>query len=88
MILYLTPRNSGNYVLAEPDTGKENAISCGWYCTEDGKTSSVAHWMDEERFKENGGVMNHETLTSLQGRTEPFTVDYAGFGWINSQRSL
>ena len=28
--------------LAEPDNGKENAISCGWYCTEDGKTSSVA----------------------------------------------
>ena len=68
--------------LAEPEEGKKNAITTGWYCTEDGKSSSVAHWMDENGFKDNGGVMNHETLSSLDGRTEPFTVDYAGFGWM------
>ena len=57
-------------------------IATGWYCTEDGRTSSVAHWLEEDDFAKNGGVMNHETLQTLQGRKKPFTVDYAGFGWI------
>ena len=52
------------------------------YCTEDGKTTSVAHWLDEDDFKGNGGVMNHETLDSIAKRKKPFTVDYAGFGWL------
>ena len=51
-------------------------------CTEDGKTTSVAHWLDEDDFKGNGGVMNHETLDSIAKRKKPFTVDYAGFGWL------
>ena len=33
-------------------------IAAGWYCTEDGKTTSVAHWLEEEDFAKNGGVMN------------------------------
>ena len=37
-------------------------LASGWYCTEDGKTTSVAHWVDEDDFKGNGGVMNHETI--------------------------
>ena len=57
-------------------------IASGWYCTEDGMTTSVAHWMDEEDFRGNGGVMNHETLETMQKRKKPFTVDYAGFGWL------
>ena len=36
----------------------------------DGKTSSVAHWLDEEDFRTNGGVMNHETLDSIAQRKE------------------
>ena len=28
-------------------------IASGWYCTEDGQTTSVAHWMDEEDFRGN-----------------------------------
>ncbi len=57
-------------------------IASGWYCTEDGKTSSVAHWLEEDDFKNNGGVMNHETLESMAKRRKPFTVDYTGFGWV------
>ena len=57
-------------------------IASGWYCTEDGQTTSVAHWMEEDDFRNNGGVMNHETLESIQKRRKPFTVDYAGFGWL------
>ena len=57
-------------------------IASGWYCTEDGHTTSVAHWMEEDDFRSNGGVMNHETLESIQKRKKPFTVDYAGFGWL------
>ena len=57
-------------------------IASGWYCTEDGQTSSVAHWMEEDDFRKNGGVMNHETLETMSKRKKPFTVDYAGFGWL------
>ena len=48
--------------MAIPAEGEEKSIVSGWYCTEDGKTTSVAHWLDEEDFRTNGGVMNHETL--------------------------
>ena len=60
----------------------DEKIASGWYCTEDGRTTSVAHWLDEDDFKGNGGVMNHETIDSISKRTKPFTVDYAGFGWL------
>jgi hypothetical protein len=57
-------------------------IAAGWYCTEDGQTTSVAHWLEEEDFRGNGGVMNHETLETMSKRRKPFTVDYTGFGWV------
>ena len=57
-------------------------IASGWYMTEDGFTTSVAHWTDEDDFRAAGGVMNHETGESISKRKKPFTVDYAGFGWI------
>ena len=47
-------------------------IVAGWYCTEDGKTTSVAHWLDEDDFRTNGGVMNHETIDSITKRKETF----------------
>ena len=64
------------------DPSKEREIVAGWYCTEDGKTTSVAHWLDEDDFRTNGGVMNHETIDSISKRKKPFTVDYTGFGWL------
>ena len=64
------------------DGGEEKEITAGWYATEDGHTTSVAHWLDEEDFEKNGGVMNHETVESITRRTKPFTVDYTGFGWV------
>ena len=54
----------------------------GWYCTEDGRTTSVAHCLEEDDFRSNGGVMNHETIESMPKRKKPFTVDYTGFGWL------
>ena len=57
-------------------------IAAGWYMTEDGRTTSVAHWLEEQDFRTNGGVMNHETGESMQKRRKPFTVDYTGFGWV------
>ena len=62
--------------------GSEKEVVAGWYLTEDGKTSSVAHWLEEEDFRSNGGVMNHETIETLPNRRKPFTVDYTGFGWV------
>ena len=38
--------------------------------------------MEEDDFRNNGGVMNHETVESISKRRSPFTVDYAGFGWL------
>ena len=60
----------------------EREIAAGWYATEDGHTTSVAHWLDEDDFSKNGGVMNHETVESMSKRRKPFTVDYTGFGWV------
>ena len=37
---------------------------------------------EEDDFKNNGGVMNHETGETMQKRRKPFTVDYTGFGWV------
>ena len=44
---------------------EEREIAAGWYATEDGHTTSVAHWLDEEDFRKNGGVMNHETCETM-----------------------
>ena len=60
----------------------EREIAAGWYSTEDGKTTSVAHWLDEDDFRSNGGVMNHEMGDGISKRKKPFTVDYTGFGWV------
>lgn len=57
-------------------------IAAGWYATEDGRTTSVAHWLEEEDFAKNGGVMNHEMVDTIGNRKKPFTVDYTGFGWV------
>ena len=65
------------------DNGEEEKeIVAGWYATEDGQTTSVAHWLEEDDFRSNGGVMNHETVDSMAKRKKPFTVDYTGFGWV------
>jgi hypothetical protein len=68
--------------LAFPADGEEKEIVAGWYATEDGTTTSVAHWLEEDDFRNNGGVMNHETVESISKRRKPFTVDYTGFGWV------
>ena len=68
--------------LAIPEEGPEKEITAGWYATEDGHTTSVAHWLNEEDFAKNGGVMNHETVESITKKRKPFTVDYTGFGWV------
>ena len=34
--------------------GTERPISAGWYSTEDGRTTSVAHWLEEDDFRNNG----------------------------------
>ena len=74
--------------LALNEDGEEKEIVSGWYSTEDGKTTSVAHWLDEDNFRNNGGVMNHEMVDGIQKRKKPFTVDYAGFGWLMIQHGV
>ena len=70
----------GKQIIVDPE--KEREIVAGWYCTEDGKTTSIAHWLEEGDFRKNGGVMNHETLETMSKRKKPFTCDYTGFGWV------
>ena len=60
----------------------QRQIAAGWYSSADGKTTSVAHWLDEDDFRTNGGVMNHEMVDGISKRKKPFTVDYTGFGWV------
>lgn len=59
-----------------------NPIVSGWYLTEDGRTTSCAHWLEADDFMKNGGVMNHETSESISKRKRPFSVDYVGGGWM------
>ena len=70
----------GQNIIVDPE--KEREIVAGWYCTEDGRTTSIAHWLEEGDFRKNGGVMNHETLETMSKRKKPFTCDYTGFGWV------
>lgn len=70
------------------DETKKKGITAGWYATEDGVTTSVAHWLEEDDFRKNGGVMNHETVESISKRRKPFTVDYTGFGWVLIQKGV
>ena len=62
--------------------GKDHPISAGWYSTEDGRNTSVTHWLEEDDFRNNGGVMNHEMVDGISKGRKPFTVDYTGFGWV------
>ena len=57
--------------LALPADGKEKEITAGWYATEDGSTTSIAHWLEEDDFRKNGGVMNHETVETMSKRKKP-----------------
>jgi hypothetical protein len=73
---------------AVEDETKKNGIVAGWYATEDGSTTSVAHWLEEDDFRKNGGVMNHETVETMSKRKKPFTVDYTGFGWVMIEKGV
>ena len=75
-------------VTTSVDEEKERKIAAGWYSTEDGKTTSVAHWLDEDDFRNNGGVMNHEMVDGISKRKKPFTVDYTGFGWVMIKKGV
>ena len=48
-------RSSINVLLMDKD------IAAGWYCTEDGKTTSVAHWLEEDDFRSNRGRVQDES---------------------------
>lgn len=60
-------------------------ISAGWYVQTIGgvitnQTTVVEH-MDSKRVYENGSD-KCETVEDMMKRTDPFKVDYCGFGWI------
>lgn len=69
-------------IIQHIDETKIKPIVSGWYATEDGVTTSCAHWRSEEDFRKNQGLMNHETVESISVRKKPFSVDYIGFGWV------
>ena len=74
--------------LALNSDGEEKEIVAGWYSTEDGRTTTLAHWLEEDDFRNNGGVMNHEMVDGISKRKKPFTVDYTGFGWVMIQKGV
>ena len=84
VILFLTTENSGNSVMLHCLKKEKRRKSLrGWYATEDGHTTSVAHWLEEDDFRKNGGVMNHETVESLsvsvRNHLQLITLDLVGF---------
>ena len=91
-------RSSGNwYDLLPTDAVDENGETVGrgssnlWrvvYSTEDGHTTSVAHWLEEDDFRNNGGVMNHEMVDVISKRQKPFTVDYTGLVGVLIKNSV
>jgi hypothetical protein len=60
-------------------------ISAGWYCQSNGgalsnQTTVVESMNDKELYEK--GSNRYETVEDMARRTEPFKVDYCGFGWI------
>jgi hypothetical protein len=60
-------------------------ISAGWYCQSNGgalsnQTTVVESMNDQELYEK--GSNRYETVEDMARRTEPFKVDYCGFGWI------
>jgi hypothetical protein len=60
-------------------------ISAGWYCQSNGgalsnQTTVVESMNDQELYEK--GSNRFETVEDMSRRTEPFKVDYCGFGWI------
>ena len=52
-----TTDEAGNITGWDEELLNKRSITAGWYATEDGATTSVAHWLEEEDFRKNGGVM-------------------------------
>jgi hypothetical protein len=60
-------------------------IASGWYCQSNGgalsNQSTVVESMNDQELYEKGSN-RYETVEDMARRTEPFKVDYCGFGWI------
>jgi hypothetical protein len=60
-------------------------ISAGWYVQSNGgalsNQSTVVESMNDQELYEKGSN-RYETVEDMSRRTEPFKVDYCGFGWI------
>jgi hypothetical protein len=60
-------------------------ISAGWYVQSNGgalsNQSTVVESMNDQELYEKGSN-RYETVEDMARRTEPFKVDYCGFGWI------
>jgi GT2 family glycosyltransferase len=61
-------------------------IASGWYAQPGGASSGgfytpVVETMDDEFFKQHG-TYQFLTTEDMSKKTEPFTVDYIGFGWV------
>ena len=63
-------------------------ITAGWYSTEDGRTTSVAHWLEEDDFRNNGGCYESRDCRVNGKGKKPFTVDYTGFGWVMIKKGV
>lgn len=82
------PEEALNPETNEIDETKIKKIASGWYCTEDGHSAAVSHWLEEADFRKNGGMMKNETVETLAARKKPFTVDYVGFGWVMIRKGV
>ena len=60
-------------------------IASGWYCQSNGgalsNQTTVVERMDDQELYQKGSN-RYETIEDMSRRTEPFKVDYCGFGWM------
>jgi hypothetical protein len=60
-------------------------IAAGWYVQSNGgplsDQSTVVERMNDQELYEKGSN-RYETIEDMSRRTEPFKVDYCGFGWM------
>jgi hypothetical protein len=60
-------------------------VASGWYLQSNGgmptNKTTVVEKMDDQELYEKGSN-RYETIEDMMRRSEPFKVDYCGFGWI------
>jgi len=62
--------------------GADHPISAGWYSTEDGKTTSVAHWLEEDDFRKKPFTVDYTGFGWVMIRKGVFENEQMKYPWF------